>query len=55
MDIHKESNTFLYELWYSYSERILERIISICELDKDQEEALRLLYLRPNDFVLEFE
>ena len=49
MDFEKHAKDLLYELWYSYAERLLERVVQECE----QAEALRQVYLRPNDFMIE--
>jgi hypothetical protein len=43
----------LYDLWYEYAERLLERVIEVCGLTDDQASALRQIYLRPNGFVVE--
>jgi hypothetical protein len=43
----------LYDLWYEYAERLLERVIEVCDLTEDQASALRQTYLRPNSFVVE--
>ena len=43
----------LYDLWYEYAERLLERVIEVCDLTEDQASALRQVYLRPNGFVVE--
>lgn len=42
----------LYELWYGYAERLLERVIAVTELDAAQAAALRQIALRPNDFAV---
>jgi len=43
----------LYNLWYEYAERLLERVIEVCALTEDQASALRQVYLRPNGFVVD--
>lgn len=53
MEFEKTAERLLYELWYEYATRLLERVVEVCELDKDQEQALRELFLRPNQFVVE--
>jgi hypothetical protein len=53
MEFEKTAERIMYELWYEYATRLLERVVEVCELDKDQEQALRELFLRPNQFVLE--
>jgi hypothetical protein len=51
--IHEQrARTLLYELWYSYAEKLIERIITTVELDEKQIEALRRVSLRPNDFIV---
>ncbi len=53
MDFDRDANALLYELWFQYAERLLARVMEVCELDKDQEQALKELFLRPNQFVVE--
>jgi hypothetical protein len=53
MDYEKQAESVLYELWYSYAERLLARIVEVCGLDPDQELALREQFLRPNMFVID--
>jgi hypothetical protein len=53
MDFDRDANTLLYEMWFQYADRLFQRIVEVCELDKDQEQALRELFLRPNQFVVE--
>jgi len=53
MDFEKHAKDLLYELWYSYAERLLERVVQECDLTPEQAEALRQVYLRPNDFAIE--
>ena len=53
MDYTKPAEGVLYELWYSYAERLLARIVELCALDPDQELALREQFLRPNMFVID--
>jgi len=43
----------LYIWWYTYSEHLVDRIVEVCELTPDQEEFIRHMYLKPNDFVIE--
>jgi hypothetical protein len=47
------AHRFLYQWWYTYSERLVDRIVEVCELTKEQEEHIRRLYLKPNDFLIE--
>ncbi len=37
-------------VFYTMARRILERVIEVTELDEERAEALRKVYLRPNDF-----
>lgn len=53
MDYTKSAEGVLYELWYSYAECLLARIVELCALDPDQELALREQFLRPNMFVID--
>ena len=40
----------LENLWYSICEKYFQRIVSVTGLDKEREEAVRAIVLRPNDF-----
>jgi hypothetical protein len=53
MNFEKDAETMLYELWLGYAERLLARVVEVCELDAEQEEALKELFLRPNQFVVD--
>ena len=53
MDCDRDAKNLLYELWFQYAERLFERVVEVCDLDKDQEQALKELFLRPNQFVVE--
>jgi hypothetical protein len=53
IDFDAAANRLLYVWWYTYSERLVDRIVEVCELSKEQEEYIRRLYLKPNDFVVE--
>jgi len=52
MDFEKQATNLLYDLWYTYSERLFERVVEVCVLSPEQVEALRQIYLRPNDFLV---
>jgi hypothetical protein len=52
MDFEKQATNLLYDLWYTYSERLFERVVDVCDLSPEQVEALRQIYLRPNDFLV---
>lgn len=47
------AHRLLYEWWYTYSQRLVDRIVEVCELTPDQEALIRRMYLKPNDFVLQ--
>ena len=49
----QQAEQVLYDLWYDYAERLFKRVMEVCEIDKEREEVLRQLFLRPNDFVVE--
>lgn len=49
------AKNLIYELWFSYAERLLEQVIQITELTQEQAEALRRVALRPNDFIVRVE
>lgn len=51
--IRVEKNTaldLLQELWFQYAQKLLNKVIEVCELDPEQADALRRRELRPNDF-----
>jgi len=47
-----KARALLYELWISYAEKLLEKVITITELSDAQADALRRVALRPNDFAV---
>jgi sulfur carrier protein ThiS len=47
-----KARELLYELWIQYAEKLLEKVIKITELSEEQADALRRVYLRPNDFAV---
>lgn len=49
------AKNLIYELWFSYAERLLEQVIQITELKPEQADALRRVALRPNDFIVRIE
>jgi hypothetical protein len=51
--MEKTAENVLYELWISFAEKLFERIVQVTGIDKEQEEALRQVCLRPNDFIVE--
>jgi hypothetical protein len=42
----------LYELWITFAERLLQRVVEVTKLSPEQEDALRKVMLRPNDFII---
>lgn len=40
----------LENLWYTVCEKYFQRIVQVTGLDKEREQALRAIVLRPNDF-----
>ena len=42
----------LYDLWYEYAERLVERVIEVCHLTDDMALLLRQIYLKPNGFTI---
>jgi hypothetical protein len=42
----------LYEFWITFAERLLQRVVEVTHLSPEQEEALRKVMLRPNDFII---
>jgi hypothetical protein len=42
----------IQELWFQYAERLLNRVIEVCDLDEEQANALRRREYRPNDFQI---
>jgi len=55
MNAHYEklAESFLYDMWYDYASALVDRVIEVCNLSPEKAEALKQIYLRPNDFVIE--
>ncbi len=51
----KETQQFLQSAWYILAEKIFKQIIDITGLDKEREDALRSIVMRPNDFEIQIE
>ncbi len=51
----KIAENILYDIWYSIAEKLFDRIVKETGLDVAQEEALRAIALRPNDFHISVE
>lgn len=49
------AENILYELWFSVAETIFKRVCEVTELDEEQQEALKQVALRPNDFQIVIE
>lgn len=54
-ELDRKARILLYELWISYAEKLLEKVIKITELTEEQANALRRVSLRPNDFIIQVE
>lgn len=54
-ELDRKARILLYELWISYAEKLLEKVIQITELNEEQANALRKISLRPNDFIIRVE
>lgn len=48
--MEKVAENIISDMWYTFAENIFNRIVEIAQLNNEQEEALRLAVLRPNDF-----
>jgi hypothetical protein len=53
LQFDEAAQRLLYEWWYTYSQRLVDRIVEVCELTPDQEALIRRMYLKPNDFVIQ--
>ena len=51
--MNKAAENVVYEVWYSFSEKLFARIVEVTGLSEEQAEALRSDVLRPNDFVVQ--
>ena len=51
--MNKTAENVIYEVWYTFAEKLFDRIVEVTELDEEQAEALRSIVLRPNDFIVE--
>jgi len=43
---------FLRILWYSIAEEVVKKAIIVYELDKEQADALKKAYLKPNHYFV---
>lgn len=50
-----EPYDILYELWYSVAESLFQKVCEVTQLTEEQQEALRAVALRPNDFQVSVE
>ena len=48
----RRGNSLLSFAWYQIATRIVERAIRIYDLGDEQAEALRKVFLRPNDYIV---
>jgi len=48
----RHGNSLLSFAWYQIATRIVERAIRIYDLGDEQAEALRKVFLRPNDYIV---
>ena len=51
--MNRVAENVIYELWMTFSEKLLARIIEVTELTDEQSAALKTGMLRPNDFIVE--
>jgi hypothetical protein len=51
--MNKVAENVIFELWMTFSEKLLARIIEVTELTYEQAEALKAVMLRPNDYIVE--
>jgi hypothetical protein len=45
-----QARQLLENLWYTVCEKYFQRIVQVTGLDKEREQAVRAIVLRPNDF-----
>lgn len=45
----------IYELWFSVSKSIFEKVCEVTELNPEQIDALKAVALRPNSFHVQIE
>lgn len=46
----KTAENLIYDVWYTVCERLFKRIVQECGLSKEQEDALWIVMMRPNDY-----
>lgn len=49
----QEGTFFLETYWFRVAEKVIQTAIEVYELDELQAKALREVFLRPNDYVVE--
>jgi hypothetical protein len=49
----QEGKFFLETYWFRVAEQVIDLAIEVYGLDTEQGNALRKVFLRPNDFVVE--
>lgn len=52
-NMNRVAENVIYEVWYTFSEKLFQRIVEVTGLSEEQAEALRSVVLRPNDFVIQ--
>ena len=51
-DFDKYTRAYLNGIWFRWANLIVERVIQIYELDEEQAETLRELFLKPNNWTI---
>lgn len=53
MDARAKAGTqFLEMVWYFTADRIVKTAVEVYQLNKEQEKALKTVYLRPGDYTI---
>ena len=47
-----QARQLLENLWYTVCENYFQRIVQVTGIDKEREQAVRAIVLRPNDFCV---
>jgi hypothetical protein len=48
--MEKIAENLIYDIWYTICERLFKKIVEECGLNQEQEEALWIVLMRPNDY-----
>lgn len=51
--MEKIAENVIYEMWFTFSEKLFQRIVEVTGLTPEQADALQKAVLRPNDFVIQ--